>query len=287
VKATVLALCAITLWATNAFVAKLALSTLPVEQIQELQFAGASAVFLVTRLGSANSARGGPLVASIALGLLGVTGTMIFQYLAFAAGPIAEVNIVAYSWPLLAALLFMAGNVVARSWRYAVLTSFGFLGVVLVILPNASSDRFATLGSGHFWAIASALCMASYSAAIGRIKCNQDTAHLVGSLAGFAIAAIWSVTSLTGLPHPTSMAFWLGLYLGAGPIGLGYFFWARAMRNDASGRTAALGYLTPVGSTALLVLTGATISPLAVIGSLLVIACSAVTGIEAKRNATA
>jgi drug/metabolite transporter (DMT)-like permease len=285
VNAALFALGAIALWATNALVGKLALALMPVQNVQLLQFAGAAAVFCVIRSRS-SEAGGGPLLAAIALGILGLTGTMVFQYLAFAAGPIADVNIVAYSWPLLAALIVMIGNPVARSWRFAVLTAVGFAGAVLVIVQDGNGLRFSTMGMGHAWAILSALCMAVYSAAIGRIRCNQDIAHIAGALVGCAGAAFWVATTSTGWPSPTTVGFWLALYLGVGPIGLGYFLWARAMRKDPKGRTAGLGYLTPVLSATLLAFAGVQMGLLAVAGSFLVVVCSAATGIEAQRHAS-
>ena len=282
-KAAWLALGAVTLWATNAVVARQVLGDLAVEQVQVLQFAGATAVFLVARLFS----RGveGSLGLGTALGLLGVTGTMVFQYLAFSAGPIAETNIVAYAWPLLAALLFIAGGKLDRPWRFLAITALGFLGAALVIMRDEGGIVPHAAGRGHLWAMASAFCMASYSAAIGRVKCNQDSVHLAGSVAGLGLAALWCAGSGVGWPNPTASNFWLGLYLGAGPIGVGYLLWARAMRNDPAGRMAALGYLTPVASTALLVISGAAIGPQALLGGVIVIACCAATGMEAREHA--
>jgi drug/metabolite transporter (DMT)-like permease len=286
VKATLLALGAIALWSTNALVAKQVLGGLGVEQVQLLQFAGAAGVFLAARIYS-RSAPGQSLVLAIALGLLGVTGTMVFQYLAFASGPIAEVNIVAYAWPLLAAMLALAGGRVERPVYFLALTILGFLGAAMVIARDGDAFRVAALGPGHAWAIASAVCMAGYSAAIGRVNCNKDTAHLAGALAGLALAAGWCVADGAAWPNPSAATFWLALYLGAGPIGIGYLLWARAMQNDFSGKTASLGYLTPVGSTSLLLLSGVTMGWIALLGSLVVIACCAATGIEAQRDVRA
>ena len=282
-NSALLALGAIVLWSTNAIVAQFALGALQVEQVQLLQFAGATAVFLVAKLLTGNTG-GGSIATGALLGLVGITGTMVFQYLAFAAGPIAEVNIVAYAWPLMAALIFIAVGKAERPLCFASLTLLGFIGAALVILRDADGIHLSKLGSGHIWALASAFCMASYSAAIGRVKCDQHTAHLAGSLAGLAIAGLWCVMAGYSIPDPGSISFWLALYLGAGPIGIGYLLWAWAMRTDTAGRLESIGYLTPVSSTMLLMLSGVVMGPIAILGSVIVITCCAAIGIEAQRH---
>ena len=285
-KSTLLAIGAVALWSTNAIVARYALGGLDVEQVQLLQFVGASLVFLLARI-FPGQAGGGPDAAGLTLGLVGITGTMIFQYLAFAAGPIAQVNIVAYAWPLIAALMILMRSKADRPFRFAGLTAMGFLGAALVILQNGNGLQATTFGVGHFWAMGSALCMAVYSAGIGHVKCNQNTVHLAGSVAGLAIAGLWCAIAGRPFPDPQTSSFWLALYLGAGPIGMGYLLWAQAMRWSPSGRTASLGYLTPVGSTLLLALSGAVLGPLAMVGSVIVILCCAATGIEIQHHARA
>ncbi len=283
VRSYVPALAAIALWATNALVASRVLTTLPVEQVQVLQFAGAALVFALAQMFAPRDA--GRSVLGLALGVIGVTGTMMFQYFAFAAGPIAQVNIIAYAWPLLVAVLAVASGRIARPGRFLVLTILGFFGAALVLTRNLPGGSFGAFGMGPVWALLSALCMATYSAAIGRIRSHQGAAHLAGATVGLILAAVFCARSGLGFPEPAGSGFWLGLYLGIGPIGLGYLFWARAMKADPTGRTAALGYLTPVASTALLMSVGATMPPLALLGGAIVVACCALTGFEADRNA--
>jgi drug/metabolite transporter (DMT)-like permease len=74
----------------------------------------------------------------------------------------------------------------------------------------------------------------------------------------------------------------LGLYLGAGPMGLGYYFWSRAMQHDHSGRTALIAYMTPVTSTALLGIAGERLTAIAGLGGLLVIASCLALGFDHK-----
>lgn len=286
-KAIWLALAAIAFWATNAMTARLALGHLDVAQIQLLQFAGAALVFLVVLGAKKGAGRSASRVASLSLGLIGLTGTMVFQYLAFAYGPIGEVNIVAYAWPLLAALALLAKGALPRPLTFIGLTALGFFGAALVVFRPGDGPMFASFSIGHLAAIASALCMAAYTVGVGSVAIDQNLAHLGGAVAGFAIAIAWCIVFTVDWPAPAEPAFWLGLYLGVGPIGVGYLLWAKAMSTDPTGRVSMLGYLTPVASTSLLMASGESIHTLALLGALIVVISCAAIGFESRTHVSA
>ena len=277
-SATIYALAAIALWSTNAVVAKHVFAELSIAQIQLWQFLGASVVFFLMRL-----SRGQPEASAVSwwptvlAGVVGITATMVFQYIAFSIGPIAQVNLVAYSWPLILALILTRDGTLPEPARIVVLATIGFVGVALVIDPFSSHLGPWHIGWGHLAALASALAMASYCYLVKQAPVRQVSAHLIGSVIGAAIAGCLFLTNgptWQGSLELHVMAF----YLGAGPIGLGYFFWACALRRDKRGRSAVLGFLTPVGSTLLLVLSGEHLSGLTLIGAALVIgSCAIVT----------
>lgn len=286
-NAALLALAAIAFWATNAMTARLALGQLDVAQIQLLQFTGAALVFAMAFGTRRATKQVVSPVASLVLGLIGLTGTMVFQYIAFAYGPIGEVNIVAYAWPLLAALALLARGAVPRPFIFLGLTAMGFVGAALVVFRPGEGPMFASLTIGHVAAIASALCMAAYTVAIGSVAIDQHLAHLGGAIAGIVIAIAWCMFSAVDWPDPTEPVFWLGLYLGMGPIGVGYLLWAKAMSRDATGQVSMLGYLTPVASTVLLMASGESIHILALLGAgIVVIACAAI-GFESRSHVSA
>lgn len=286
-NAALLALAAIAFWATNAMTARLALRQLDVAQIQLLQFAGAALVFAVALWANTGSRRVRFPIASLSLGLIGLTGTMAFQYIAFAYGPIGEVNIVAYAWPVLAALALLARGAVPRPLNFIGLTGLGFVGAALVVFRPGDGPMFASLTIGHLAAIASALCMAAYTVAIGSVAIDQRLAHFGGAIAGFCIAVVWCMFSAVDWPDPVKPAFWVGLYLGIGPIGAGYLLWAKAMSKDATGQVSMLGYLTPVASTGLLIASGESIPALALLGAgIVVVACAAI-GFESRSHVSA
>ncbi|MGE0502255.1 MAG: DMT family transporter [Rhizobiaceae bacterium] len=273
------ALAAIALWSTNAFVAKLVLADLPVSTVQFLQFAGATMVFAAMRFSTGDRAPVFALpTAALALGLAGLVGTMVLQYLAFSLMPVIEANLIAYTWPLLvAAGLILAGRA-ARPLRLGLLSVTGFLGAALVI----TGGHHPMTGSGEIWgyiaAIGSALCMAVYTLYVARVSVSPQRLLLPSAIIGLAGTAAWSLWH--GLPEASASTLLAGLYLGAGPMGLGYLFWSRAMRADTGGRAAILAYLTPIGSTALLFASGENLTQIAALGAALVIAACIAVGAQ-------
>jgi drug/metabolite transporter (DMT)-like permease len=63
-------------------------------------------------------------------------------------------------------------------------------------------------------------------------------------------------------------------------MGLGYYFWSRAMQCSKDGKVALLGYLTPVASTALLTLSGESLTVIAAAGGVLVVVSCLALGLE-------
>ncbi|MDQ3252125.1 MAG: EamA/RhaT family transporter, partial [Actinomycetota bacterium] len=104
------AFAAVALWSTNALAAKLALAEFGVVQVLALQFGGATVTLAALRV--ARSARTGGadetvqrpslrlpyVLGGMAVGVVGLTGTISLQYLAFATAPIVEANVLAYGW---------------------------------------------------------------------------------------------------------------------------------------------------------------------------------------------
>jgi drug/metabolite transporter (DMT)-like permease len=301
-----LALAAIALWSTNAVTAKLVLADLPVSMVQCLQFTGAAIVFAwiqfgsrqrtamagkAARVGKANRVGKVALFAGIGakallLGLIGLTGTMVLQYLAFASMPVIEANLIAYTWPLLVAAGLILLKRTARPARLALLALAGFAGAALVITGGERTLTLVGESYGYAAAIGSAFCMAYYTLTIGSVSTAPERLLLPSALVGFAGTLIWSLAD--GLPDFSPEALIGGLYFGVGPMGLGYLLWSKAMRGDDSGRMAILGYLTPIGSTALLMLAGEQLTSIAAAGAVLVIgSCLAVGFQQRERKAHA
>ena len=223
--------------------------------------------------------KGKSALIAYAVGFIGLVGTMVLQYAAFASMPVIEANLVAYTWPLMVAAAVIVLGRPKRPLLLGVTAALGFVGVALVISGGRTLAWFEG-GSiaGYAAAFGSALCMAFYSIAVGRLAVPPDRLLLPSAVIGVALTFAWCLHgSATGL---SGVDLLLGLYLGAGPMGLGYYFWSRALSLDRGGRLAVVAYLTPIASTLLLALSGESLSKTAVAGAVLVIGSCIAVGIE-------
>nr|WP_244661616.1 DMT family transporter [Mesorhizobium huakuii] len=262
-------------------VGKSLLATHPVSQVQFLQFAGAALVFALIRF---MNREGAPPVAAraafapLAVGFIGLVGTMVLQYIAFASMPVIEANLVAYTWPLMVAAAVIVFENPRRPALLGLAAALGFVGVALVISGGRESSWFQGDLVGYLAAFGSALCMAFYSVMVGRFATSPDRLLLPSSLVGVALTLLWSAHE--GVAWPAGVDLALGLYLGAGPMGLGYYFWSRALKLEGSGKVAVVAYLTPIASTLLLTLSGERLTTTAIAGAVLVIGSCIAVGLE-------
>jgi drug/metabolite transporter (DMT)-like permease len=281
--ALVFAFGAVALWATNALVGKTLLAHYAVSQVQFLQFCGAALVFALIRFFPSallpQEEKKKPTLAAYAVGFIGLVGTMVLQYIAFAAMPVIEANLAAYTWPLMvAAAAIMLGRP-PRPLLLGLTAAAGFAGVALVISGGRADSWFAAgTPAGYLAAFGSALCMAFYSLVVGRLGVAPERLLLPSALVGVALTFAWCLHD--GSARLVGADLLLGLYLGAGPMGLGYYFWSRAAKLDQGGRIAVVAYLTPIASTLLLALSGESLSLTAVAGAVLVIGSCVAVGIE-------
>jgi drug/metabolite transporter (DMT)-like permease len=274
---------AIALWSTNAMVARYLLADHPLPLVQFLQFAGASLAFLAIRpLTSGEPIAGRDMPALALFGFIGLVGTMVLQYLAFALMPVVEANLIAYAWPLMVAAAVIAAGRTRRPLLLAGSAAVGFVGVGLVMTGGREATLFSGSIAGYAAALGSALCMAFYTLAVGRHGASADRMLLPSALLGTVGTLLWCLHD--GVAWSMGAEVLLGLYLGAGPMGLGYYFWSCAMQHDPEGRTALAGYLTPVASTALLGLAGERLTAVAALGGVLVVASCLALGLERQQE---
>ena len=274
VAALLWAFAAIILWSTNASVANYALAHLHVTQVQFLQYFGAFIVFYIVSRADLNSNKSVIFNKyTVILSSLGLVGTMFFQYLAFQAGPIMEANIVAYSWPLLSAMMFIFANRINNPVLFVMIALFGYLGIYIIFGNLKDSGNIhGEYVLSFFYAFMSALCMAIYSY-FSKLYGNLSTRNLlIASVIGMVFMTPWLVSSKMQIDDPAALL--LALYLGIAPMGLGYLFWTRALRLDQTGSVVFLGFLTPVISTLGLAVTGEPVAWNTIVGgSMVVVSC--------------
>ncbi|RWM31680.1 DMT family transporter [Mesorhizobium sp.] len=222
--------------------------------------------------------KGRSALAAYAVGFIGLVGTMVLQYIAFASMPVIEANLIAYTWPLMVAAAVIALGRPQRPLLLGLTAALGFVGVALVISGGRAQAWLEGSLIGYCAAFGSALCMAFYSLAVGRVALPPDRLLLPSALIGVVLTFVWCL-------HDQALGFsgvdlLLGLYLGAGPMGFGYYFWSRALSHDQGGRLAVVAYMTPIASTLLLALSGESLSRIAIAGAVLVIGSCIAVGIE-------
>jgi drug/metabolite transporter (DMT)-like permease len=240
---------AILFWSTNALAAKFALAELGVMQVLALQFAGATATLATLRAGGSRAAQTGAranrsskavqwssllssdVLGCVLVGVVGLTGTIFLQYLAFATAPIVEANVVAYGWPLFAALWAALAYRSRQTLAGVPLAIIGFAGVAL-ILGSGGSLGFTEGGTaGYVAALASAVCMAFYTIMSGRSRAPGETFLLPATAFGMVFALALCVTGLAPWVWTSaSLGAWVAsVYAGVGPMAGGFMLWSLAM----------------------------------------------------------
>lgn len=191
--------------------------------------------------------------------LVGIYGLFGFHWLLFLAlrhAPAVEANLINYLWPLgmvVLAPLFLPG--VRLHGRHVVAALLGFAGAAIAILGRGGETSSAGGGfqSGYLLALASAFVWASYSLLTRRVPAFPTAA--VGSFA--LVSGLLSLACHALLEPATALSsgdIALIALLGLGPLGGAFFLWDAAIKCGDPRRIGLLAFITPLLSTALLLL---------------------------------
>jgi drug/metabolite transporter (DMT)-like permease len=295
------ALGAVLLWSTNALAANLALGALTVYQLLSVQFVAATVALAAFR---AHRSRGAGSRAALRLrdlpvAIVGLTGTIFLQYLAFASAPIVEANILAYAWPLFVAVWAAVAHRGRHTLIGVLLAVIGFAGVVLIFAGGGAVAAGGGQTAGYLAALGSAGCMAFYTATVSRTRTSAHDLLLAATTAGAVVAFV--LAQAQGAPWPGAAAWPAAVYIGLGPMAAGFLLWTTAMSGSHDGRCATvttgivriasacsgdhisgtgsrrlapLGYATPLLSTGLLVAAGEAFTRDTLLGATLVAVCT-------------
>ena len=249
-KANLLALGAITLWASLAALG-VSLAHVPPFLLTGLALLAGSVIALPLSRFDFRQWRVPP--TTLAIGVYGLFGYHFLLFMALQNAPPVQANLVNYLWPLgivVMAPLFLPGMSLTRRHLLAALLGFG--GAALAILGGRPADPGASLWAwGYIPALMSAFIWSSYSLLTKRVKPFPTSAIGSFALVSGALALLCHVwlepaVSLSG----TDWAL-IGL-LGLGPLGGSFFLWDAALKRGDARQIGVLSFLTPLLSTLVL-----------------------------------
>ena len=249
-KADIFTLGAIFLWASLASLATL-LSNVP-------PFLLTGVGLIIGALVSLPALRSGITpwkipVKTLLIGVYGLFGYHFMLFLALQTAPAVEANLVNYLWPLLIVLLSpIFTKSLSLNFRFVLAALSGFAGAVLAITSGGSGFGFSSIEVGYFFALAAAVIWATYSLATTKVpRFPTPAIGLFALVSGvLAIGAHFLFEPAASI----STADWLLLLvLGVGPLGGAFYLWDAALKIGDPRRIGLLAFLTPLLSTALLV----------------------------------
>ena len=207
---------------------------------------------------------------TLLLGVYGLFGYHAALFIALQTAPSVQANLVNYLWPLLIVLLapiFIKSS--KLTLRIVLASAIGFIGAAVAVLSGGTTDGGFAIG--YLFALVAAVVWATYS--LGTKVVTPFPTAVVGlfALAAglLALASHWLFEKPTSIP----MESWpLLIALGVGPLGAAFYFWDYALKNGNPQQVGLLSFLTPLLSTALLVVvTGSTVSYWLLLSAVLII----------------
>ena len=221
--------------------------------------------------------------STLALGVYGLFGFHFLLFIALRIAPAVEANLVNYLWPLFIVVLapvFLRGVTLRAAHVVAALV--GFAGAAIAIL-GARDGTGGGWSWGYLLALGSAFIWASYSLMTQRVASFPTAAiGLFGLVSGMlSLLCHVLLESATAL----STRDWLLLaVMGLGPLGAAFFLWDRALKLGDARQIGILSYITPLASTALLMLVSDRPLTWSIALAAVMIIGAAVAGVRAKTS---
>lgn len=214
---------------------------------------------------------------------LGVYGLFAYHFLLFIAlrhAPPVEANLVNYLWPLLIVVLapvVLPG--VALRLPHVLAALLGFGGAAIAIAGGR--ELSGTLAWGYLPALAAAFIWATYSLLTKRVAAFPTTAIGLFGLVSGVLSLLCHVV-LEPAASLQARDWALLAVLGLGPLGASFFLWDKALKLGDARHIGILSYITPLASTALLLLVSGRPFSWSIAISTAMIISAAVMGMRAR-----
>jgi drug/metabolite transporter (DMT)-like permease len=190
--------------------------------------------------------------------LHGVGGLFGYHALYFAAlglAPVAEANLLNYTWPLLIVLFSALLLGMRLNRRHGIGMVLGLAGCALVLGRSVRFGADGTALLGYALAAGAGAVWALYSVLSRRFP-HVPTAAVAGFCAGTAILAAIAHLAFETTIVPDAATLLAAALMGIGPVGAAFFLWDIGMKHGDPRLLGTLAYATPIASTLLLCLAG-------------------------------
>ena len=214
---------------------------------------------------------------------LGVYGLFAYHFLLFIAlrhAPPVEANLVNYLWQLLIVVLapvVLPGVALRLPHVLAALLGFGGAAIAMV----GGRELSGTLAWGYLPALAAAFIWATYSLLTKRVAAFPTTAIGLFGLVSGVLSLLCHVV-LEPAASLQARDWALLAVLGLGPLGASFFLWDKALKLGDARHIGILSYITPLASTALLLLVSGRPFSWSIAISTAMIISAAVLGMRAR-----
>ena len=256
-KATLLVLICVSLWALIPVVAKLGQTTLDNHQFL---FWSSIVSFLVLAITSFLNGTIGEIkkynvsdwIGIPFLGLLGTYIYYLFLYLGYAKAVGMEVLVFQYTWPILIVVFSMIFLKEKLNWRKLIALILGFVGVVTVL----TKGEFQTINLSNPSVIAlvaaGASCFALFSVLSKNVKKEPYSVVVIYFLAA-CFASFFSMLYFSEFAFPSAGEIFPVLLNGALVNGVSYIFWVIALKSTEASYLAPFTFIAPILSAVYLV----------------------------------
>jgi drug/metabolite transporter (DMT)-like permease len=222
----------------------------------------------------------------LALGIYGLFGFHFLLFIALRYAPPVQANLVNYLWPLgivVMAPLFLPG--VKLKAMHLLAACMGFAGACIAILGSKATAADTGFAWGYIPAAGSAFIWASYSLMTKRLALQgQSYSSAAIGLFGIASGLLSLLCHLLLEPRValSGQDWGLLIAMGIGPLGAAFYLWDAALKRGDARQIGILSYITPLASTALLlIVTGQPLSWSIGVAAALIVG-AAVLGMRSK-----